>query len=45
MFVLKLFCDLFYRARNWAYLKVYKEHKKFSATLSHVNDKSNSVNI
>ena len=44
MFLLKLFCNLFYRARKWAYLKVYKEHKKFSETLSNVN-KSNSVNI
>ena len=45
MFLLKLFYNLFYRASKWAYPKVYKEHKKFSETLSNVNDKSNSVNV
>ncbi|RUA06620.1 MAG: hypothetical protein DSY43_01660 [Gammaproteobacteria bacterium] len=38
--LLKLFVDLYYRIRKWAYLKVYKEQNKFKETLSLLKEKS-----
>lgn len=45
MLLLKLFCNLFYRARKWAYLKVYKEQAKVSQLLNVSSSKSGSVDL
>ena len=45
MLLIRPFASLFYRVRKWAYLKVYKEHKKFNETLTHVHQDSKHVDL
>lgn len=40
--LLKLFCNLYFRIRKWAYLKVYKEQRKFKETLSQLKTSTGS---
>lgn len=40
--LIKLFTELYYRVRKWAYLKVYKEQKKYKETLASLALKSSS---
>ncbi|KAJ7369982.1 hypothetical protein OS493_034926, partial [Desmophyllum pertusum] len=40
--LLKLFVDLYFRVRKWAYLKVYKEERKVKERLAQLKQKSSA---
>ena len=43
--LLKLFVQLYFRVRKWAYLKVYKEERKVKEQLAHLNTSAPSVDL
>ena len=45
MLLIKLLGKLFYRARKWAYLKVYKEQAKISQRIHENRSKSGSADL
>ena len=45
MLLVKLFGKLFYHARKWAYLKVYKERAKISQRIHKNSSKSGSADL
>ena len=43
--LLKLFVQLYFRVRKWAYLKVFKEERKVKEQLAHLNTSAPSVDL